>query len=140
MSTVILAMHVLTSCFRRARPAGFEPATRCLEGSCSVRLSYGRPETVLAGLDHASATYGSQCVATSALTDSPVYEVFAGLSQLRTAQPCRASSPHRLHPRIGPRSFAQSAAEACPARRSRRPAVPASALVSRQRGGFDRRG
>ena len=25
-----------------ARPAGFEPATRCLEGSCSVRLSYGR--------------------------------------------------------------------------------------------------
>src|SRR6266702_3355039 len=27
---------------RFARPAGFEPATRCLEGSCSVRLSYGR--------------------------------------------------------------------------------------------------
>ena len=27
---------------RSARPAGFEPATRCLEGSCSVRLSYGR--------------------------------------------------------------------------------------------------
>ncbi len=26
------------------RPAGFEPATRCLEGSCSVRLSYGRLE------------------------------------------------------------------------------------------------
>lgn len=24
-----------------ARPAGFEPATRCLEGSCSIRLSYG---------------------------------------------------------------------------------------------------
>src|SRR5437667_12730755 len=28
--------------FELARPAGFEPATRCLEGSCSVRLSYGR--------------------------------------------------------------------------------------------------
>jgi hypothetical protein len=25
-----------------ARPAGFEPATRCLEGSRSIRLSYGR--------------------------------------------------------------------------------------------------
>ena len=24
-----------------APPAGLEPATRCLEGSCSVRLSYG---------------------------------------------------------------------------------------------------
>jgi hypothetical protein len=28
---------------RLARPAGLEPATYCLEGSCSVRLSYGRP-------------------------------------------------------------------------------------------------
>ena len=26
----------------KARPAGFEPATRCLEGSRSIRLSYGR--------------------------------------------------------------------------------------------------
>ena len=25
-----------------ARPAGFEPATLCLEGRCSIRLSYGR--------------------------------------------------------------------------------------------------
>ena len=25
-----------------ARLAGFEPATRCLEGSCSIRLSYRR--------------------------------------------------------------------------------------------------
>jgi hypothetical protein len=24
-----------------ATPAGFEPATYCLEGSCSIRLSYG---------------------------------------------------------------------------------------------------
>ena len=27
---------------RMARPAGLEPATLCLEGRCSVRLSYGR--------------------------------------------------------------------------------------------------
>ena len=56
-----------------ARPAGFEPATRCLEGSCSVRLSYGRPEISVAGEYHASATYGSQCVTTST-PRNPVYE------------------------------------------------------------------
>jgi hypothetical protein len=39
-----------------ARPAGFEPATRCLEGSCSVRLSYGRPQTIVPGKSHTSAT------------------------------------------------------------------------------------
>jgi hypothetical protein len=39
-----------------ARPAGFEPATRCLEGSCSVRLSYGRPKIILHGECHARAT------------------------------------------------------------------------------------
>jgi hypothetical protein len=27
------------------RPAGFEPATPCLEGRCSIRLSYGRKGT-----------------------------------------------------------------------------------------------
>ncbi len=25
-----------------ARPAGIEPTTHCLEGSCSIQLSYGR--------------------------------------------------------------------------------------------------
>lgn len=25
-----------------ARPTGFEPVTHCLEGSCSIHLSYGR--------------------------------------------------------------------------------------------------
>ena len=39
-----------------ARPAGFEPATRCLEGSCSVRLSYGRPQTIVPGKSHTKAT------------------------------------------------------------------------------------
>jgi hypothetical protein len=32
-----------------ARPAGFEPATPSLEGSCSIRLSYGRVGIALAG-------------------------------------------------------------------------------------------
>ena len=45
-----------------ARPAGFEPATRCLEGSCSVRLSYGRSIVIVYGEDHAMATRRSQCV------------------------------------------------------------------------------
>src|SRR6266568_1158278 len=44
------------------RPAGFEPATRCLEGSCSVRLSYGRPNVIVHGQDHMKATRRSQCV------------------------------------------------------------------------------
>src|ERR1022692_5176933 len=30
--------------FRLARLAGLEPATGCLEGSCSVHLSYRRPD------------------------------------------------------------------------------------------------
>jgi hypothetical protein len=51
---------------RSVRPEGFEPPAGCLEGSCSVRLSYGRPEISVADEDHATATYWSQCVATSA--------------------------------------------------------------------------
>ena len=27
---------------KKVRPAGLEPATPCLEGRCSIRLSYGR--------------------------------------------------------------------------------------------------
>ena len=42
--------------FELARPAGFEPATRCLEGSCSVRLSYGRSNVIVHGEDHVTAT------------------------------------------------------------------------------------
>lgn len=30
-----------------ARPAGFEPATTRLEGGCSIRLSYGRLQSLL---------------------------------------------------------------------------------------------
>jgi hypothetical protein len=39
-----------------ARPAGFEPAADCLEGSCSIQLSYGRPETIVHVKGHMKAT------------------------------------------------------------------------------------
>jgi hypothetical protein len=42
------------------RQAGLEPATRCLEGSRSIRLSYWRSVTIVHGEDHASATLRSQ--------------------------------------------------------------------------------
>jgi len=62
----------------------------------------------VAGEDHASATYGSQCVATSALTGSPVYEQDAGaVTPLGSAvQGVEARQPH---PRIGPGRVAQAA-------------------------------
>ncbi len=37
----------LTWGFRVARLAGFEPAAGCLEGSCSVQLSYRRPQSIV---------------------------------------------------------------------------------------------
>ena len=55
-------ISILAGQSRFARPAGFEPATRCLEGSCSVRLSYGRPNVIVHGQDHVTATRRSQCV------------------------------------------------------------------------------
>jgi hypothetical protein len=36
-----------------ARLAGFEPAAGCLEGSCSVQLSYRRPELIVHDGSHA---------------------------------------------------------------------------------------
>jgi hypothetical protein len=88
-----------------ARPAGFEPATRCLEGSRSVRLSYGRSQIIVPGEYHASATCRSQCVAPPTAADSQVYEQrvgrdhFAGLSYTvrrgRTAASAGLREPHR---------------------------------------------
>jgi adenosylcobinamide-phosphate synthase len=47
-SWVFVVGRVTVSEFRTmARLAGFEPATRCLEGSCSVQLSYRRPESIV---------------------------------------------------------------------------------------------
>ena len=40
----------------RARLAGFEPAAGCLEGSCSVQLSYRRPEFIVHDRGHALDT------------------------------------------------------------------------------------
>jgi hypothetical protein len=36
-----------------ARPAGLEPATTSLEGTCSIQLSYGRPQSALAWIARA---------------------------------------------------------------------------------------
>ena len=48
-------------CLRPVRLAGFEPATRCLEGSCSIQLSYRRYASHCAGSrsrrGHTSAEY-----------------------------------------------------------------------------------
>src|ERR1700742_1330033 len=51
----------------QVRQAGFEPATRCLEGSRSIRLSYWRSVTIVHGVDHASATLRSQSARASDL-------------------------------------------------------------------------
>ena len=39
-----------------ARLAGLEPATGCLEGSCSIQLSYRRPEHIVHGVGHMPET------------------------------------------------------------------------------------
>ena len=98
-------ISILAGQSRFARPAGFEPATRCLEGSCSVRLSYGRSEIIVPGEYHASATYGSQCVAPPTTRTARVYEQdagrdhFADLSRTayrgRTAASAGRPEPHR---------------------------------------------
>src|SRR5215472_9926530 len=72
-----------------ARPAGFEPATRCLEGSCSVRLSYGRSNVIVYGEDHATATRRSQCV--SALKAAPPRKTLAASPE--DSQPQRVPHP-----------------------------------------------
>jgi hypothetical protein len=42
-------LKIAVTTFRlEVRPAGFEPATLCLEGRCSIRLSYGRTLSVVA--------------------------------------------------------------------------------------------
>ncbi len=45
ITSAIMNPTLLSDCFYwdlLVRPAGFEPATPCLEGRCSIRLSYGR--------------------------------------------------------------------------------------------------
>jgi hypothetical protein len=78
-----------------ARPAGFEPATRCLEGSCSIRLSYGRPVTIVHGKDHTLATRRSHSVAprVTGRSGSSQYPREDSGQYYRTDQPYSAPPP-----------------------------------------------
>ncbi len=38
------------------RPSGIEPETYCLEGNCSIQLSYGRPNSGESIIEHVGAT------------------------------------------------------------------------------------
>ena len=53
------------------RQAGFEPATRCLEGSRSIRLSYWRSVTIVHAEGHTSATLRSQSARVAVLANIP---------------------------------------------------------------------
>jgi hypothetical protein len=55
-SYAIFEASINSSQFTRelVRPAGLEPATPCLEGRCSIHLSYGRMERDARSLDQAS--------------------------------------------------------------------------------------
>jgi hypothetical protein len=54
-----------------ASPAGFEPATRCLEGSRSSPLSYGdEPAEYTDGTRSPPAAYGRRTLTTAAVTAS----------------------------------------------------------------------
>ena len=97
------------------RPAGFEPATRCLEGSCSVRLSYGRSEIIVPGEYHASATYGSQCVAPPTTCGQPESTNKASAVTTSPISAVQRIEAEQLDPRVGPSRFAQADIEACSA-------------------------
>jgi hypothetical protein len=111
-----------------ARPAGLEPATRCLEGSCSIRLSYGRPAQHCAcqrsRAGHSQVGYPSrQQPATSARRDTPARRTGARLARTRPRRypACPAnSSVSRSRTRLKP-------AESCTAHAGR----PVEATIAR---------
>ena len=107
------AVQVKPQFSQPARPAGFEPATRCLEGSCSVRLSYGRSEIIVAGEYHASATCRSQCVAPRTTADSQVYEQGTAVTTSPVAA-IRHVGAEQLHPRVGASRIAKAEVGAYP--------------------------
>ena len=77
-----------------ARPAGLEPATSCLEGKCSIQLSYGRsqllidtPEDRLVGADgFEPPTLCSQSRCATRLRHAPMPGRHIVASSLRTAE------------------------------------------------------
>ena len=93
------------------RPAGFEPATRCLEGSRSIRLSYRRSVTSVQVKGHTWATRGSQCCLASSLA-------VAGRARLRekVLAPQFTSRPRQAAVRAPRRSRARLTGCAVPGR------------------------
>lgn len=51
---------MLAEVFWLVRLAGLEPATGCLEGSCSVQLSYRRRWSIVQAQGHVTDTRGAQ--------------------------------------------------------------------------------
>jgi hypothetical protein len=71
-----------------ASPAGFEPATRCLEGSRSSPLSYGdEPAEYTDGTRSPPAAYGRRTLTTAAATASATTATTPSTADSRMTKP-----------------------------------------------------